>query len=165
MEHWVALVLSASFVVLVVTAGFAVRRPLHRRWLAGTGLEEWRRTASGLSRRDRWIVHRAARRGRAAPGRLADLTRQRAAVGDQVTTRWLEARSGFRTLWRLSAVLFMTSGTVNLVGAVLEPSHALRWVTAGMSVVAVIAWSAVPADYRRQQRRYRRAVELNRAQP
>lgn len=102
------LVLVLGAVVVVVVSGIAlVMRPRVQRGLfAGSGVDRWRATASGLPWRDRWVLFWANSRGRAVPPRLAPLAVQRGEAMLAMTERMLAKGSRVRRFWWALGVLW-----------------------------------------------------------
>ena len=91
--------------VLVVAIVILIRKPLQRRWFAGSGLAQWNATASTLPWRDRWTLYRVNSRGREAPARLAALAVMRGQSAIAVTERMVDRTSGVNKVWPIMAGL------------------------------------------------------------
>lgn len=101
----IAIVATAAVIAVVIIA--LLLRPLaQHRWLADTGIEQWRHTARTLSWHDRWTLFWTNSAGMAAPPRLAAPAVQRGEAALAMTNRWLARRSKLRRLWQVLGILW-----------------------------------------------------------
>ena len=148
--------------VLVAAIVLLIRKPLQRRWFAGTGLAQWEAAASNLPWRDRWTLYRVNSRGREAPTRLAHLAVQRANVTIAVTERMIDRTSGINKMWPIMAGLgvFMVASSASRIVADSHDSSA--WLLLGIWVPLTALYAGMGRLQRRQFRLLRRSVRLNR---
>jgi len=68
-EYWWVIVVVVVVVVVFIVLVLALmsRTHIQNRLFARTGIDAWREEASGISWRDRWILHRTTMRGGPAP--------------------------------------------------------------------------------------------------
>jgi len=122
---WGTVVVGA--VTAVILAGSIVlRRPLRRRWFAGTGPAEWQATAQRLSWRDRMRLERANSRGRAASPELAAMAVQRGRTMVAMVEHW-QAKPVMRRLFPALAVLMVLLVILNAARLLTGDTSRSAW--------------------------------------
>ena len=154
------IVVVGAVTAVIVAGSIVLRRPLRRRWFAGTGLAEWQATAQRLSWRDRMRLERANSRGRAASPELAALAVQRGRTMVAIVEHWQTMPVMRRTFPAFAAVLLVILSAARLLTG--DTSRSAWSSVVGWTVMAA-TYAAMPSLQRRQLRKFRRSVELNEA--
>ena len=158
-----SLVLLLVLLPLVVVGLLVVvlRKPVQRRWYAGTGIDQWSQKAGGLAWADRFALYRANNGGRAAPPRLAELAVERGEVMLQMVDRMQQPRSAWRRLRLCVLVVYALNVILSLV-RVVGQGGPLAWSMLGLWVAGTLLYLVHPLILRRTQHRIRASVDLNR---
>jgi hypothetical protein len=163
MSYLAAYGIAAGFALVVLAISLAARRPIQRRWFAGTGFEEWRAVASGLPWRDRRALYRSTTRGRAAPPRLALLAVRRGEVMSAALARMSERTGAFRVLRIVTMAILAASVVIDVVTVALDPHDGSGWLSLCAALFALTFLALHGPLLRRQLRRTQRSIRLNRA--
>lgn len=155
------LILFGVSLVIVVAVCLLLRKPLQRRWYAGTGLVQWNAAASTLPWRDRWTLYRVNSRGREAPARLAALAVLRGRSAIAVTERTIERTSGIPKLWPIMTWLGVFMVVLNAARLAADPHDSSAWLLLGLWVPLTVLYAGMGRLQRRQLRLLRRWVQLN----
>lgn len=149
---------------IVVTFGLAVafRPRVQRRLYAGTGIERWRSTASGLPWADRWVLFWANSWGRAVPRRLASLAVERGEVMLAASQRVLARGSKVRRFWLGLGALWVLLGLLNLGNLLFGDGGWLNLVPPIMGLATVFLMAGPGQVW--QARLTQQSADLNRRQ-
>ncbi len=148
--------------LLIVGIMLALRRPLQRRWFAGTGWEEWRATARRLPWRDRVRLERANTRGRACTPDLAALAVQRGRTLTAVAERTHGSRR-VRWSYRALALTGVVLVALDVGELAMGDGDTSTWFQLVPWLLLTPMYASMPRLQRRQLRRFRRSVDLNEA--
>jgi hypothetical protein len=150
----------AGLILLVVVV--AVMRPVRRRLFAGSGWEEWRRTAAQLPWRDRWSLYVANSRGRAPHPRLAPLAVERGEVVATMVSASAHRRRGLRWVLYAAGALALAGLGLNVAAFVLDGDGGPLWLSAPSTLLTVVLAFAHEPLMRRQAELVRRSVQRSR---
>ncbi len=148
--------------VVVVALAVALRPRVQRRLYAGTGVERWQSTASGLPWADRWVLFWASSWGRTVPRRLADLAVERGEVMLAMTERMLAKGSKVRRIWLWLGGFWVVLALLNIGNFVFGDGGWLNLIAPVLGLATVFL--AIGPAQAWQARLIRRSVELNRQQ-